>query len=180
MQPQDIIDFWFADSTRELWFDSTPEFDADLRERYRQTWEQARRGELDQWLETAEGCVALAIVLDQFPLNMFRGGAESFSTEAQSREVAHVAIERGFDGELETDRKAFLYMPFMHSEAIEDQQLALRLFDQPGLESNLRFARHHHDIVSRFGRFPHRNVALGRDSTEAEIEYLNSKQAFTG
>ncbi len=180
MLPQDILDFWFADETRELWFDSTPEFDAELRERYRQTWEQARRGELDTWMETADGCLALAIVLDQFPLNMFRGSAESYSTEAQARGASRAAIERGFDRELEADRRAFLYLPFMHSEDIEDQRLALRLFDQPGLESNLRFAHHHHDIVARFGRFPHRNAALGRDSTEAEIAYLNSKQAFTG
>ena len=178
--PQEIIDFWFAEATRKLWFDSTPEFDRLLSERYRDTWERARRGELDHWMETADGCLALTIVLDQFPLNMFRGEADSYSTEAQSREVARVAIERGFDSELETERKAFLYMPFMHSERLEDQDFALRLFDQPGLESNLRFSRHHHEIVARFGRFPHRNAALGRGSTEDEIEYLNSKQAFTG
>ncbi len=180
MQPQDIIEFWFAADTRKLWFDSTPEFDAELRERFLPTWQQARDGELDDWMQTADGCVALAIVLDQFPLNMFRGSAESYSTEGRASEVARVAIDRGLDQGLETERKAFLYLPFMHSEDLEDQQLALRLFDQPGLESNLRFAHHHHDIVARFGRFPHRNAALGRDSTEAEIAYLNSKQAFTG
>jgi uncharacterized protein (DUF924 family) len=178
--PDEIIDFWFADATRKLWFDSTPEFDDELRTRFRDTWERARRGELDHWTETAEGCVALVIVLDQFPLNMFRGGADSYSTEAQARDVARIAIERGFDEDLETERKAFLYLPFMHSENLEDQQRALELFDQPGLESNLRFARHHHDIVKRFGRFPHRNAALGRVSSDAETEYLNSKQAFKG
>ncbi|HKJ52699.1 MAG TPA: DUF924 family protein [Gammaproteobacteria bacterium] len=178
--PKEIIDFWFADATRKLWFDSTPEFDDELRTRFRDTWERARRGELDHWTGTAEGCVALAIVLDQFPLNMFRGNADSFSTEAQAREVARIAIERGFDRDLDTERKAFLYLPFMHSENLEDQELALELFDQPGLESNQRFARHHHDIVKRFGRFPHRNDALGRVSSDAETEYLNSKQAFKG
>ena len=177
---QEILDFWFADDTRKLWFDSTPEFDAQLRERYLGTWEAARRGELGRWMETAQGCLALAIVLDQFPLNMFRGEANSYSTEAQSREVSRTAIERGFDAQLEAGQKAFLYMPFMHSEKLEDQEFALELFAQPGLESNLRFARHHHGIVERFGRFPHRNAALGRDSTAAEIEYLNSKEAFTG
>ena len=89
-------------------------------------------------------------------------------------------LERHFDQALDAERKAFLYMPFMHSESLDDQQLALELFAQPGLETNLRFARHHHDIVAKYGRFPHRNEALGRDSSEAEIEYLNSKQAFTG
>ena len=178
--PQDIIDFWFSDATRKLWFKSTPEFDLQLRETYQDTWERARRGELDDWMQTAAGCLALVIVLDQFPLNMFRNTAQSYATEAQSREVARAALERNFDQALDAERKAFLYMPFMHSESLEDQRLALELFAQPGLENNLRFARHHHDIVANFGRFPHRNQALGRDSTTAEIEYLNSKQAFTG
>ncbi len=178
--PKNIVDFWFSDETRELWFNSTPEFDCLLTERYLETWEQAGRGELDHWMQNADGCLALVIVLDQFPLNMFRASARSFATEAQSREVARVALERGFDKDLEPAQKSFLYMPFMHSEDIVDQRLALKLFDQPGLESNLRFSHHHHDIVARFGRFPHRNAALGRISTDAEIEYLNSKQAFTG
>ncbi|MDH3535053.1 MAG: DUF924 domain-containing protein [Gammaproteobacteria bacterium] len=177
---QDIIDFWFSDETRKLWFNSTPEFDQLLRARYLETWEQAGRGEIDHWMQSADGCVALVIVLDQFPLNMFRGDAQAFATEDRSRDVARFAIERGFDESLSADKKGFLYMPFMHSENLEDQDLSLRLFDQPGLESSLRFAHHHHDIVARFGRFPHRNASLGRTSTAAEIEYLNSKQAFTG
>jgi uncharacterized protein (DUF924 family) len=178
--PKDIIDFWFADETRGLWFNSTKAFDDMLRERYADTWEQARLGKLDHWMETADGCVALVIVLDQFPLNMFRGSAKSFATEAQSREVARLALARGFDKSLDAERKSFLYMPFMHSEDLQDQDLALQLFDQPGCEANLRFARHHRDIIARFGRFPHRNAALGRPSTEAEIEYLHSREAFTG
>lgn len=180
LMPQDIINFWFADDTRKLWFNSTDDFDQHLRESYLETWEQARAGELDQWLHSAEGCLALVIVLDQFPLNMFRNQAKSFATEAQSREVAREAIDRGFDHQLDADGKAFLYMPFMHSEDLEDQLLALKLFDQPGLENNLRFARHHHDIIENYGRFPHRNAALGRENSEAETAYLNSKQAFTG
>jgi len=178
--PQAIIDFWFSESTRKLWFKSTPAFDRQLREAYQETWERARRGELDHWMQSAAGCLALVIVLDQFPLNMFRNAAQAYATESQSREVARLAIDNGFDQALETEHKAFLYLPFMHSEKLEDQDLALKLFAQPGLESNLRFARHHHDIVARFGRFPHRNEALGRVSTEAEIEYLNSSEAFTG
>ena len=178
--PQNITDFWFAEDTRKLWFNATSEFDQLLRERYLETWEQARRGQLDHWLQSADGCLALVIVLDQLPLNMFRNSAQSYATEAQSREVAHRAIERKFDQALDADRKAFLYMPFMHSENLEDQELALKLFDQTGLESNLRFAHHHHAIVAKYGRFPHRNEALGRVSTDAELEYLNSKEAFTG
>ncbi len=178
--PQSIVDFWFSDAVSKLWFKSTPEFDHRLRDEYENRWRQARDGELDGWRDSAVGCLALVILLDQFPLNMFRGDARSYSTEAASREVARHALEHGFDRELEGKQRAFLYMPFMHSETLEDQELALRLFDQPGLEDNLRFARHHHDIIKRFGRFPHRNDALGRASTPAENEYLGSKQAFTG
>jgi uncharacterized protein (DUF924 family) len=180
MMAQEILDFWFSDEVRKLWFNSTEQFDRLLCERYLATWEQASRGEFNDWQHSAEGCLALAIILDQFPLNMFRGKAQSFATEAQSRDVARVAIERGFDRQLTTEQRAFLYMPFMHSESLADQELALNLFDQPGLEDNLRFARHHHGIVEKFGRFPHRNAILGRESTAAEIEYLNSKEAFTG
>ncbi len=179
-KPADILDFWFAADTRELWFKSTPEFDRELTQRFRDLWQQAGRGELDQWRDSADGCLALVIILDQFPLNMFRGDGLSFSTEEQSREVTRHALAQGFDRELEAERKAFLYMPFMHSEDLADQDLALELYAQPGLESNLRFAHHHRDIVARFGRFPHRNAALGRVSSEAEIEYLESKEAFTG
>jgi uncharacterized protein (DUF924 family) len=178
--PQEILDFWFSNEVRKLWFNATPEFDVQLRERFLAVWEQGRLGELDHWMQSAAGCLALVIILDQFPLNMFRGEALAYSTEARSRDVAQTAIQRNFDRQLEVEQRAFLYMPFMHSEELADQRRALELFDQPGLEGNLRFARHHHDIVERFGRFPHRNEALQRDSSEAEIEYLNSKQAFTG
>jgi uncharacterized protein (DUF924 family) len=178
--PQEILDFWFSEEVRNLWFKSTPEFDALLRDRYRDIWEQARRGELDHWLQNAAGCLALVIILDQFPLNMFRGQALAYSTEAQSRNVARTAIQQNFDRLLDAEQRAFLYMPFMHSEELADQRRSLELFAQPGLESNLRFARHHHDLIEKFGRFPHRNEALGRDSSAAEIDYLNSKQAFTG
>ncbi len=178
--PQQIVDFWFSAAVSKLWFKSTPEFDRQLRDDYEATWQQARDGEFDHWRDSAVGCLALVIVLDQFPLNMFRGDALCYSTEAASIEVARHALAQGFDRELDGKQRAFLYMPFMHSEALEDQQLALELFDQPGLEDNLRFARHHHDIVSRFGRFPHRNAALGRVNTPAEDEYLASKEAFTG
>ena len=177
---QEILDFWFSDEVRKLWYNSTPQFDALLRERFLPLWQKASRGELDHWQENAAGCLALVIVLDQFPLNMFRSEAQSFATEAQSREVAKLAIDQSFDQALEAKQRAFLYTPFMHSETLVDQQRALELFDQPGLEGHLRFARHHHGIIEKFGRFPHRNQVLGRDSSAAEIEYLNSKEAFTG
>jgi uncharacterized protein (DUF924 family) len=178
--PQKIIDFWFADDVRKLWFNSTAEFDRSLRERFEDILKQADQGELDHWMESAAGCLALVIILDQFPLNMFRGNAQSFATEARSRDVARVAITDGFDKALAAEQQAFLYMPFMHSENLADQQLALELFAQPGMESNLRFAHHHHAIVETYGRFPHRNAVLGRTNTAAEIEYLNSREAFNG
>ncbi len=178
--PQEIIDFWFSDDVQKFWFNSTPEFDRLLRERFQETWELAGRGELDHWMQSAEGCLALVIVLDQFPLNMFRGLAQGYATEARSREVAQAAIEQGFDQPLAPGQRSFLYMPFMHSEDLADQQLSMRLFAQPGLEGNLRFALHHHGIVEKFGRFPHRNEVLGRRSSPAEIDYLKSKEAFSG
>lgn len=178
--PQQIIDFWFSAGVKKRWFKSTAAFDRRLNDTYQDLWRQATRGELDHWMNSAVGCLALTIILDQFPLNMFRGDAQCFSSEAQSRDVARHALAQGFDKALDDDQRAFLYMPFMHSEALQDQQLALELFDAPGLESNLRYARHHHGIIAKFGRFPHRNAALGRESSAAEIEYLNSKEAFKG
>jgi len=177
---QSLVDFWFSDEVSRYWFNATAKFDRQLTSSYAELWQQGRSGALDDWQQTANGCLALVILLDQFPLNMFRGKPESFVTETQSREVAQIAIDQGFDVDMPGKQKAFLYMPFMHSEVLEDQAKALQLFDQPGLESNFRFAKHHYAIVEEYGRFPHRNAILGRESTAAEIEYLNSKQAFTG
>lgn len=177
---QELITFWFSDEASKYWFNSTREFDLLLTGKFEKAWQRAVRGELDYWGSNADGSLALVILLDQCPLNMYRGQALSFSSEAQSRDVARAAIDKGFDRELAVERKAFLYLPFMHSENIDDQTLSLKLFDQPGLEDNLKFARHHYGIVERFGRFPHRNATLGRDSTEDELNYLNSKAAFLG
>lgn len=177
---QAIIDFWFSDAVSKLWYNSTPEFDRQLRDDYQALWEQASRGELADWAETPQGSLALVIMLDQFPLNMFRGTARSYSSEAQSRDIARAAIERGFDKKLAPEQRSFMYMPFMHSENLADQLYAIELFEGAGLESNLRFARHHHAIVERFGRFPHRNQALGRESSQAEKEYLESSESFKG
>jgi uncharacterized protein (DUF924 family) len=177
---QDLIDFWFSEETSQYWFNSTEVFDRQLADSYEDTWQQAKQGELDDWQRTATGSLALVIVLDQFPLNMFRGTAKSFSTEAQSRTVARSAIDKAYDQALAVNQKSFMYMPFMHSENLDDQALSVELFSQAGLDNNLHFAKHHYDIVDRFGRFPHRNKILGRQSTQAEIEYLNSKQGFQG
>jgi len=177
---QALIDFWFSAEVSHYWFKSSKEFDAQLLDDYGSIWQQAKQGELDDWQQAATGSLALVIVLDQFPLNMFRGTAKSFSTEAQSRAVARKAIEIGHDQVLAPDQKSFIYMPFMHSEDLKDQALGIELFSQPGLENSLRFAKHHYGVVERFGRFPHRNQILGRESSRAEVEYLNSKQGFHG
>ncbi len=177
---QAVLDFWFAPESRQLWFRSTPEFDSEIRNRFEATWQAARDGRLAEWEADASGALALVIVLDQFPLNMYRGTGLSFSTEGLARKVAAGAIERGWDDGLDEAGKAFLYLPFMHSEALADQDRAVALFEAAGMEHNLRYACHHREIVRRFGRFPHRNAALGRDSTAEELEWLQSKGAFRG
>ena len=178
--PQEIIDFWYSTEISKHWFASTPRLDAEIRTRYEALWQAGAKGELDHWQDTPQGCLALVILLDQFPLNMYRNQAESFSTEAKSIAIARYALEKGFDQVLQPKHKAFLYMPFMHSEKLSDQDLSVRLFTEAGLKDNQRFAEHHRGLIQRFGRFPHRNRILGRTSTSEELEYLNSKEAFTG
>jgi uncharacterized protein (DUF924 family) len=176
----EVLDFWFADGMEKHWFRATQQLDAAIRARFEPGWQAARRGELDHWADSPDGALALAILLDQFPLNMFRGQAQAFATEAKAIGVALDAVARGLDQALPRDRVAFLYMPLMHSEDLAHQDRAVRLFERAGLESNLRFARHHRELIRRFGRFPHRNAVLGRASTVAERDYLASKAAFMG
>lgn len=178
--PAEIIAFWFSERVQPLWFNSTAEFDTELREHFLHTCLAALKGELAHWAETPEGALALVICLDQLPLNMFRGEVKSFSGESASRQIAARAIERGFDQSLGDAQKAFLYMPFMHSEDLADQDRVLELFEQAGLLDNLHWAKHHREIVRRFGRFPHRNAILGRASTPEEVAYLASDGAFHG
>ncbi|KPJ93506.1 MAG: hypothetical protein AMJ53_07125 [Gammaproteobacteria bacterium SG8_11] len=176
----EIVSFWFSEPVKKLWFNSTPEFDAELKDKFLYIVERAERGEMDHWAEQAHGALALAIILDQFPLNIFRHQARSFATEAKARQVAGHAIANGLDQTLSNEQKVFLYLPFMHSENLEDQDKSVELFESAGLSENLRYAKHHRDIVRRFGRFPHRNKILGRQSTTEEVAYLTSKEAFLG
>ena len=178
--PADVVAFWFAPDVRPLWFAATPAFDDALRAHFLSTYRAVAAGQLMDWETTAEGALALVIVLDQFPLNLFRGQPESFATEAAARAVADRAIMRGFDQALPPEQRQFLYLPFMHSEALADQERSVRWYQQPGLEESLRFARHHRDLIVRFGRFPHRNAILGRISTPEERAYLASPGAFHG
>lgn len=178
--PDSIINFWYSDRIKSQWFNSTKELDQEIKDNYEHVWKNAIRGEYKHWKKNAEGCLALAIIFDQFPLNMFRGDVESFSTEGMAVKVAKNSVKNGFDDKLNKNQVAFLYMPLMHSENIEDQNLSVSLFEKAGLADNLKFAKHHRDIVKQFGRFPHRNKILQRQSSQDEIDYLNSEQAFTG
>lgn len=178
--PESVIEYWYSDKIKPYWFNSSKELDKEIKDKYQDIWKNAIRGEYKHWQETAAGSLALVIILDQLPLNMFRDEVESFSTEAMAVKVARNAVDKGFDKELEKNKISFLYMPLMHSENMNDQDLAVALFDKAGLMENLRFAKHHRDIIQQFGRFPHRNKILQRESSQEELDYLNSDSAFTG
>lgn len=178
--PASILEYWYSDRIKKHWFSSTEELDKEIKEKYEPLWKDVIRGEFNHWKESAEGCLALAIILDQFPLNMYRGEVESFSTEAMAIKVSKLAIEKGFDQQIEKNKLAFLYMPLMHSENLDDQNLSVSLFEKAGLEDNAKFAKHHRGIIQQFGRFPHRNEILQRESSQDEIDYLNSDEAFKG
>ena len=178
--PERVLDFWFSDRVRSRWFDASAAFDEEIRATFGDTYRAAAEGELLDWARSPEGALALVIVLDQFPLNMFRGKPASFAGEAQARRVAAEAIARGFDATLNDEQKGFLYLPFMHSEDLDDQRRSVDLYERAGLEDGLKWARHHLAIVERFGRFPHRNAVLGRESTPEERAYLEQEDAFKG
>ncbi|MFO7593150.1 MAG: DUF924 family protein [Pseudomonadota bacterium] len=178
--PETLLDCWFSPTVEKRWFRSTPEFDESLHRRFEAWVQAALNGELEHWAETPQGALALVILLDQLPLNIYRDKPESFAGEAPAREVAAAAIAKGWDGKLDDKQKGFLYIPFMHSENQADQDRAVQLYRQAGLDGNLRWAEHHREIIRRFGRFPHRNAILGRESTEEERQWLNLKEAFRG
>lgn len=178
--PETIIEYWYSNRIKKQWFNSTEKLDQEIKDNYEVVWKNAIRGEYNDWKESTEGCLALAIIFDQFPLNMFRGEMESFSTEGMAIRITKHAIEKGYDETINKDHVAFLYMPLMHSENLEDQELSVSLFKKAGLPDNEKFAMHHRDIVKQFGRFPHRNKILQRESSQDEIDYLNSDNAFTG
>ena len=177
---KEVLEFWFTEPATKLWFKPTPEFDEFIFTKFHSLWLRAKENHLSLWEKSAEGCLALAIVLDQFPLNMFRDTSKSFSTEADAIRISRYAIANSFDEALDKSHVSFLYMPLMHSENIQDQNLSVKLFKQANLENNLRYAKHHRDIIANFGRFPHRNMILNRISTTAELKYLASPQAFKG
>ena len=169
--PADILAFW-REAGRERWYEKDDTFDAEVRRRYLELWQKAAAGELSSWEASDEGALALTIVLDQFPRNMFRGDAMAFSSDARAREVAGRAITRGVDLRVEPVLQQFLYLPFMHSEQMADQLRCVELYRSSPNPDNLRYAEQHADIIRRFGRFPHRNRMLGRATTPEEAAFL--------
>ena len=182
MTADDILAFWFADGPdtfRPAWFQKNPEFDEEIRARFGALVAPARDGELDSWAATPHGALALLIRLDQFPRNLFRGGAEAFASDAHARQIARGVLTRRFDLALTPIQRPFIYLPFEHSEDAADQDLACALFeglrDTPKHASPngaIDYAWRHRVVIRRFGRFPHRNAALERVNTAAEVAYL--------
>lgn len=170
---EQVLDFWFAESSEPFWFQKDAAFDEAARRRLEPLCRQALAGELRTWADSPRGALALCILLDQAPRNLYRGTAQAFAGDAQAREVARKAVEREFDKALRQKERLFLYLPFEHSEDLEDQRLCCRLTAQLDEHPDwLVYAERHREIVERFGRFPHRNEALGRVSTPEELAFL--------
>jgi uncharacterized protein (DUF924 family) len=173
IEPAGILAFW-REAGRERWYKHSEAFDAEVRRRFLALWQKAAAGELASWEASDDGALALVIVLDQFPRNMFRGDPRTFSSDALAREIARHAIDRGADRRIDPALLEFLYMPFMHSEHLPDQLHCIALFQDADNAENLKYAREHADIIRRFGRFPHRNCVLGRPTTEEEQAFLDN------
>lgn len=171
--PAEIVAFW-REAGPDKWFEQDESFDQVVRLRFLPTCEAAANGELAVWEESAGGALALVLLLDQFPRNMFRGDARAFATDALARAVAGRALARGFDQATDPVMRPFFYLPFMHSEAMIDQDRSVRLYEALGDAEQLRYATEHRDVVEKFGRFPRRNRALGRDTTPAERAFLQA------
>jgi len=182
-----VLRFWFADEpgSRESmlhsrWFFPTPEFDRLCTTRFLASHEDAARGRLEDWKNDPRSCLALILLVDQFPRNMFRGTARAFATDAKARELTRHAVSAGFDRELSPVKRMFLYLPLEHSENLNDQLESVRLTSELVSENRdyseiLLYAEQHLEVFRRFGRFPGRNDALGRQSTQEEIDFLNDQ-----
>ncbi len=172
MSEQEILRFRFYELDAEQWFRVDPALDTEIRRRFDATHAAANRGELWRWRDTAEGRLAEVIVLDQFSRNMFRGDPRAFASDPLALALAQEAIRAGADRALPIEQRCFFYVPFEHSESLAIHDVAMQLFDQPGLESNLDYEIRHRKIIERFGRYPHRNEILGRASTPEEEAFL--------
>ncbi|MDW8444397.1 MAG: DUF924 family protein [Acetobacteraceae bacterium] len=170
---EEVLAFWFAPETEPNWFVSDPAFDAHVRRVLLPAHERAAAGALRGWLATAGGALALILLLDQVPRNAFRGSPRAFATDAEARAAARVALARGFDLARPVRERPFFYLPFEHAEDLDDQRLSVALFrERVGEGPYLDYAVLHLRVIERFGRFPHRNAVLGRESSEAERAWL--------
>ena len=170
--PADILAFW-RDAGPDRWYTPDDAFDAEVRRRFLGLWQSAAAGELSAWEASDDGALALVIVLDQFPRNLFRDDIRTYASDALARAVAQRAVSRGVDARIDPALREFLYLPFMHSEHLADQLRCIDLSRAAGLAESAKWAEHHADIIRRFGRFPHRNRLLGRASTPEEQAFLD-------
>jgi uncharacterized protein (DUF924 family) len=173
LTPAEIIAFW-REAGPDRWFNKDAAFDDEIRRRFLGIHEDAAAGRLRDWESSADGVLALLILLDQFPRNIFRNDARTFATDPLARAAAAGAIVRGYDAQVPAEMRSFFYLPFEHSEDLADQERSLALYKAAGNADNLKWAEQHADIIRRFGRFPHRNAVLGRVTTPAEQEFLDN------
>ena len=174
-EPEAIIEFWLHEVGEGGWYTAVDEVDAEIRARFQPAWEAAERGEREFWLNGPRGSLAYMILTDQFPRNMFRGDPRSFATDARARAGARVAIDHGWDMAIPEPQRVFFYMPFEHSEDMADQDRSIDLMTRKMPEHGAEFglhARAHAEVIRRYGRFPFRNAALGRQSTPEEVAFL--------
>ncbi|QJD60067.1 DUF924 domain-containing protein [Pseudomonas sp. gcc21] len=167
-----VLNFWFNEIKPAMWWKKDPQLDRLIADRFGAVHEQAGRAELSGWREKAEGRLAEIIVLDQFSRNIYRDSPQAFAWDGMALVLAQEAIAAGADRGLPVEQRGFMYMPFMHSESLVVHEQAMRLFSIEGLEDSFRVEQRHKEILQRFGRYPHRNAALGRPSTDAEIAFL--------
>jgi uncharacterized protein (DUF924 family) len=170
-RPEEIFLFW-KDAGPDKWFKPDPAFDEQIRARFLETYEAGMHGELEHWERSAYGSLALVLLFDQFPRNMFRGSPKAFASDEKAKQVTDRVIAEGRDKAVDPEVHTFFYMPYMHSEALSDQQRCVALMEAGGKQENIKYAEIHRDAIARFGRFPHRNEILGRKSTPEEIAYL--------
>jgi len=173
IEPDDVLTFWRA-AGPDKWFEKVDAFDVEIKQKFLATYEAAAKGELGRWEDTPEGALALVIVLDQFPRNMFRGNPRTYAADPLARAVADRAIARGFDQLFRVPEQKFFYLPFEHSEDLADQERGVALNRATGDEEGIKYALIHADIIRRFGRFPHRNAILGRATTPEEQAFLDA------
>jgi uncharacterized protein (DUF924 family) len=177
---REVLDFWFASSSKAHWFEPSEGFNRAVAERLGELHLRADSGDLENWQSCADGCLALCILLDQAPRHLHRGKARALATDAAALAVAKLALAKGFNRTLPAEQRLFLYLPLMHSERLADQERCVALLGAEEMRDNLRHAVQHAEVIRRFGRFPHRNAALGRASTAQEEVWLREGRAHSG